>query len=444
MPDHLYVVMLLILGLCPLQALRLPPADQQARSVPIVLGTSMIDDAEMNGNQPLFVDAFYNSENSVVHVVLNMFSFKPKDKRASKEAIALWGKNTQWMCEWSQDIDLHRSSTSERSVRQQVWGRTNLDALGNNSQPSFSSTCADDCRNATVEPSFSDRYNWALVVSCPRSLDSSTTHLNLRARQGDKVTYERFGIPAKPATLVKNDLDYALCTMINRNALTEAEYLRPWAQYHLTAGFQQLLVYVEEPETTWAEEALRQFIQQDRVTIVPFYFGKVSAQKRFLMQGAMENHCLYQAKGKTTWLGHIDIDEYFDFIGAQFQLSQHFSHLNSNDIALVGRSQFWGRRGTPVESGSPFPCNLVCKRKGYFSTGVRSKLIMKPQPVLAMFPHSIAHKPGHKVVTLNPEREMRVNHFKKCNTQGDGCTVKDHQCFEDLSFQDRCKAMLDN
>lgn len=425
-----------------------------------VLGATMIDDAEMRGERPLFVDAFYDDKTSVAHVVLNMRPFislhVASKQREAASLFAQWGTHTHWTCEWS---DHSERFSRDFSPTYSVQGYTNVQyfpekgnlSKANSSRTTISMTLGTPASVNMPESSpfldsinHWDFYHWAMVVSCPMKAGSLTASLSLRAEQGNNEVYKRKEIPVRVATHFQKDVDYALCTMLNRNSRSEAEYLRPWAQYHLKVGFQKLLIYVEEKNTTWVEEALNQFIKQDKVTILPFYFGKISDTRKNQMQGAMEHHCLYQAKGKATWLAHNDIDEYFDFIGDQFHLSQHFPRVQSDEIAFAVQSQFWGSNAINSPTlGLPFPCNLACKAgqgNEYFPAGKRSKNIIKPQHVLAIFPHALIHEPHYRVIIPDPVKDLRVNHFKQCRTDGDGCYA--NVCSEDFSFQDRCKAML--
>jgi hypothetical protein len=210
--------------------------------------------------------------------------------------------------------------------------------------------------------------------------------------------------------------------MVTKEPLTTQEYLKPWAQYHLNAGFTQLLVYVEEKDTSWVEDALRSFVKKDRVAIVPFYFGNISDQKAFIMQGAMENHCLYQARGMAKWIAHIDVDEYFDFLQKGVDMRNYkFPKSDSSDIAIVVRNQFWGIERSSHRVNAPYPCHLNAKSTYIHEPGWRSKLIMRPEHIDALFPHHALKQDGYTEVHPDPTTELRLNHFKQCDKSGEGC-----------------------
>jgi len=298
--------------------------------------------------------------------------------------------------------------------------------------------------DATVDANFIDdstfpATHWAMVVSCPTisTLNgSSSARLTLRGfyisprrpRVLRHWVYNRSNIPISESGFGKRDVDFAICTMIDRGPLSSEEYLVPWAKYHLAVGFTKLLVYVEEKDTSWVEDALRTYIDTDQVTIVPFYFGKISDKKEFLTQGAMESHCLYQARGMAKWIAHIDVDEYFDFIRPNVTMRNYqLPKSDSSDVALVVRNQFWGllpstHRLTAGNAAIPFPCHLNGKSKYIHDLYRRSKLIMRPEYIDALFPHYVMmDRTIYTEMHPDPTSELRLNHFKGCDTSGHGC-----------------------
>jgi hypothetical protein len=394
-----------------------------------VAGTLMLDAAEVGGHAPLFIDAFYDHVKPVAHVILNMKSFV----EPTAEALQEWGAETEWTCEWT--APKARLSKNVAVLR----GYTNVDAHASKLaglQPPRPDEGLRLARNrgrgpATVEASFNDTSaegpspHWAIVISCPTisALNgSSSARLNLMGKRKGQPVYDRFGIPVSQSRFVKRGVDYSICTMVDRGPLTKAEYLKPWAQYHLELGFSQLLVYVEENDTSWVEDALRNFIKKDQVTIVPFYFGGISDKKEFLTQGAMESHCLYQARGMTKWIAHIDVDEYFDFIRPNVNIRNYqLPNSDSHDVALVVRNQFWGALPESHRVDVPYPCHLNSKSQYIHEIGRRSKVIMRPEHIDALFPHYVVKQDGYTEVHPDPSTELRLNHFKWCDLSGHGC-----------------------
>jgi len=405
----------------------------------------MLDAAEVGGHAPLFIDAFYDHEKPVAHIVMNMKSFLTMPSKAD---LRKWGPETEWSCEWT--APNARLAQNVAVLR----GYTNVDAHAR-----AQSTDGRAWPNATVESDFRDDSaqpapHWAIVISCPTisSLRGSTSaRLNLRAKYNGEWVYDRYGIPVSDTRFVKPDVDSAVCTMVYRGPLTTAEYLIPWAKYHLAAGFDQLLVYVEDKNASWVEEALDTFIQKDQVTIVPFYFGKISEMKNFILQGAMENHCLYQARGMAKWIAHIDVDEYLDFMDSNVNMRNYpLPKSDSSDVALLVRNQFWGLLPDSHRSDAPYPCHVNGKSQYIHEVGRRSKVIMRPEHINALFPHFVVRQEGYTEVHPDPTSELRLNHFKLCTASGDGCFGTEQSewsmvkklSVDDSDWQRRCSDML--
>jgi hypothetical protein len=405
----------------------------------------MLDEVEENGQAPMFIDAFYDHDKTVAHVVLNMKAlFAEVHLGMSKEAVRAWGTDTTWHCEWTSMERIQHGTTQTVAA---VQGYTNVDA--------------------TVDANFIDdstfpATHWAMVVSCPTisTLNgSSSARLTLsgfyvsprRPRVLRHWVYNRSGIPISESGFGKRDVDFAICTMVDRGPLSSAEYLVPWAKYHLGVGFTQLLVYVEEKDTSWVEDALRSFIKKDQVAIVPFYFGKASDKKAFLLQGAMENHCVYRARGMAKWIAHMDVDEYFDFLRPDVSMRNfHLPKANSKDVSVVVRNQFWGTLPSSHRVDAPYPCHLNGKSEYIHPVGKRSKVIMRPEHIRALFPHFVVKEEGYNDVYPDPTTELRLNHFKMCDAKGQGCFGTAQQVnstfkqliADDSDWQRRCSDIL--
>jgi len=408
-----YYVLLLVPCLSPAHAVLIQRGGRTKPPVPTVVGTGMLNKSEMLGLAPLFIDAFFDHSKPAAHVILNMKSFEthPQDRHVRK-----WGNETEWSCEWT--TPEARLANNVAVVR----GYTNVDALAwpEARNAVASATVEGNSRDPSGHPSF----HWAMVISCPTISglkDSSSARLNLRAKYNGSWAYERYGIPVSDSRFIKPDTDFAICTMLNNGRRSTAEYLKPWVQYHLAVGFTQLLFYVEEKNTSWIDEALHDFIQKDQVTVVPFFFGDISRGRDFHVQGAMEAHCLFQAKGMAKWVAHTDVDEYLDFMKPNANIRNQLPASDSSDVAVVVRNQFWGILPSSHRVDAPYPCHLNAKSIFIHEPGFRSKVILRPDYVDALFPHFVVKQDGYTEVHPDPLTEFRLNHFKWCDTLGEWC-----------------------
>jgi hypothetical protein len=398
----------------------------------------MLDAVEESGHSPMLIDAFYDHTKPVAHVVLNMKSLLiPAKIGLSNLALRSWGIETAWTCEWTAP---EARLAQNVAIRQ---GYTNVDAT-------VEATVEANARDNSSLPA----PHWAMVISCPTisALNgSSSARLTLRGKFKGNWVCNRSGISVSESGFGKRDVDFAICTMVDRGPLSKAEYLKPWAQYHLAVGFTQLLVYVEEKDTSWVEDALRNFMEKDQVAIVPFYFGEVSDKKKFLTQGAMENHCVYRARGMAKWIAHMDVDEYFDFLRPDVNMRNYqLPQSNSKEAAVVVRNQFWGIKRSSHRVNAPYPCHLNGKSEYIHEVGRRSKVIMRPQHIRALFPHFVVKEDGYTDAYPDPTTELRLNHFKMCDTEGQGCfsnkeaanSTNKQLVADDSNWQRRCSDIL--
>jgi len=429
-------------------------ADDNGARKPVVVGTTMLVEAEQK-ELPLFIDAFLNAEKSSIYVVFSLTHME----RAGN--LSEWGK---WTCAWSTAEPASSSFLRQDSDR--LLASTNLEVndgtwltLDSDDAPLNESKASDVEDTSLGANQVRIR---TIVVSCPApaDLDSlQTARLDLEAVREGSVPYRHSGIKVEASSFLQDAVDFALCTMVNNGEGRGPEYLQPWVEYHIGLGFKQLLVYVEAADVSWVSDALGRHIKNGNVVLIPFYFGGMSDRGEFLLQGAMESHCLYQAKGRAKWLGHADIDEYFDIRalgdGQQQTLDSVFSSLRETDAIFSVRSVFWGWGSTSPQTnkqyeGPPFPCNLTIRNEVYFPGGTRSKIIMRPESVFALFPHEGFVKKGSQTRIANPNLEMRLNHYKRCTVHGNscysGCAIASSNhasgsvgsCIEDTSFQTAC------
>mmetsp|Transcript_114307 Transcript_114307/g.355946 ORF Transcript_114307/g.355946 Transcript_114307/m.355946 type:complete len:465 (-) Transcript_114307:8-1402(-) len=433
------------------------------RATPVVVGTTMLDDREMAGELPIFVDAFPNAGGTELDIILNLSPLIPFDAlRFVNQAWKKW-THTTWQCKWATPDTIPTSeghvgtlgkspaainfaatrayfAVTSAYVKHSTFGEaarnlTELDMMGRRKQHTFHGL------------------HHALVLGCPMpganswGLDKDW-YLTLSA-SGEGVLYERSDIPVPRSSFVKPGTGIALCTMLVRETEQTPSRLRQWVRFHLAEGIDQILLYVEEADPTWANEAIADLPDAAKVTVVPFFFGNISNKRAFYMQGGMENHCLFQAQSRAEWLAHADIDEYFDTRSeGGLGIRKYLDRVPSGIGAVQVRSQYWNDEAEKDSHDLPYPCSMTCKQPGYLNFPDRSKWVARPLEVRVDDVHRVAMIGSAERYVASPTTELRLNHYRDCElgislnkTQHKRCRQRG-RCRTDLSFRDKCTSTL--
>jgi len=428
------------------------PSRSSDGNKPVVLGTLQLNPEEVAGHLPIFVDAFLNQIGGSsppawgARIVL---SYEPvygrcppkgKPNRPGCSPVRWVWSELRWTCRWREPGVSFRRQVGleeEAEVVQDARG-FNESALVNANAPGAH----------LLHEKNKVGHHHALVVSCrlPQALAHlQAWELDITAAMGTQQHYARRGITvySRPA-FVREGTRMALCTMVN----SPDDLLWPWAKFHAQAGFDQILVYVELANTEPVAKKLRDLMEAGLVTLVPYYFGQVSSCRKFAMQASMEEHCLYQAKGRAAWLGHADVDEFFDLRGSLRSLGlQHYLESLPKDTPGVNAQMTYFRKSRHPRPRAakqwPFPCGLTCRWRDYAPKQRGSKWIARPDMIQVISPHRFAT--SRNVTFPDPDKELRVNHFRHCK-RGGNCTlprgVARARCVEDDSFVDYCSAQL--
>lgn len=447
----LWVGSLLLLSTTCVDAVRL---QSRQRRGPTVIGTTMLDEEEMAGKRPVFVDAFPNAGGTDLYIVLNFSPLFPKTASNSSKEWTQW-INAMWQCAWATEdyIPMYQRQAGSQSLT-----TTRATIVHSTFDEAAKNVTRLHMRDLTPAKEKSETFRWfhhALILGCPIPAQSMKSDkewfLSISARN-DSVLYERKSIPVTKSTFVKPGANSVMCTMMFKEEQTAAT-LRPWIRFHMAQGFDQILLYVEDADPTWANEAIADMKEAENVTVVPFYFGEVSNQRAFHMQGGMENHCLYQARHRTEWLAHADIDEYFDIkVASGLGIQDYLKQTPSDTAAIMVRSQFWVDAKRESHVDLPFPCFVTCKASGYFAAGIRSKWIARPTDVNIINPHILKAKGDSQIHDADPTAEMRLNHFKECapnmlafskSLDHPAQCMQAEECELDRSFRERCRGALE-
>lgn len=427
----------LVLALPPLLAggVRLSPQSRGSTELLDVSGMHGLSQEEVNGTQPLFVDAFLNPARTEAYIILNMKLFN-NVKRSMYEAMAL----AKWSCRWKVNGAATSIAREAGEEHQELEGSSS--AAAKHSLENKHTTHTGDGDQHT------------LIVTCPAP-DAHSGVVTLSAIGNNKeLIFQRDNIVLNTRSFFKQ-AQAALCTMMIKQTAATTLLLRQWIQYHLNLGFDQILIYIEDEDPSWAPELLQKFLASGRVQLVHFWFGNVSKSRTFQMQQSQEHHCLYKAKGRVAWIAHADADEFFQIMDGAPDIKALLSRVvdtGVNNYAAVSvRSQFWGfpdrattnfttrlARRTMNETweNQPkhLPCEATCKDPGYFDRDVRSKVIVRPSEVFYFSVHHLSTFWGNPFYA-NPWSELRLNHFK-----GMGWKLFPN-CKEDLSFKSVCERL---
>lgn len=409
---------LLILSAIYADAVRL---QSRRRENPTVAGTQNLEAEEMKGKRPIFVDAFPDAQGSEVDVVLNFSPLFPKESSANSKQWKRW-TNAKWECKWDAHIlDMRKGSSEVEVVREESATMVTMASVvyDTNAEPATRPSALFNQSTSANERS--EVFRWfhhALVLGCPMpSASDSTWYLTLVASD-DRVFYERAGIPLVRNTMVKPGTGAVLCTMLFQEKETAA-VLEPWARFHLSLGFDQILLYVEDEDASWANRAVANVPDPTKITVVPFYFGEVSKARAFHMQAGMESHCLYQARNRATWLAHADVDEYFDLLKTDsYSIADYLGKLSPNTGAVMVRSQYWADALAEdhTDAAAPFPCYVTCKANSYLPNEVRTKWIARASQIKIINPHIVKTTAKDSLVHVgDPWHEIRLNHFRRCS-----------------------------
>lgn len=405
------------IALLPSAGASLRISSAEVPSIPSELDVSRpnLTTAEIEGRAPVFVEAFLGPLKAQIFIVLSTKILQRNVMIYEDLATATWH------CGWTDP------------------------SKGLGHSVTFLRETGEIPGDSTVH----DAHRKTLVVRCrvpKKKLKEMQQHgeplLRIEATTSTgKQLYKREGIHVRENSIFGTSRT-GLCTMAIKEAVA-SPYIAEWVGYHLHLGFDQIVVYIEDKDPSWARVLLQDFIDQGNVRLVHFYFGALSDKRSWTMQQAQEQHCLYQARGKVFWLGHSDIDEYFQIMEPGGTLKGFLDEVPTRlqtpyPVAVSVQSAMWYfHSDEEVKLAQRLPCDMTCKAPGFDE--VRTKLIMSPERVDYFSVHQLTRYVG-RVYFPTPHSEIRLNHFKAVP---DGVRLGD-ACNEDHSFQHVCVDIMDN
>mmetsp|Transcript_6165 Transcript_6165/g.14578 ORF Transcript_6165/g.14578 Transcript_6165/m.14578 type:complete len:444 (+) Transcript_6165:41-1372(+) len=412
-----------------------------------VTGVTLQDPEELDGQKPMFVDAFRDAAETGAYII---FSWVPRTSLTWE-----WEPSSlHWQCLWS---------PVESGSRLFARGMAPIEVkamVAHDSLPEEVTSLATDAwrTDAKNETAGGDQAFWmnsthlgrSLVLSCPipdAMFNFTVLQLDLSASsERQLVVYRRSKIPVWRGTFVRKDA-LVLCTLINNIKQQNGHLLWPWVKFHRAMGFEQIMIYVEEESMDDARNALRGLVEKGAVTLMPFFFGNMSLQKKFRMQAPMEQHIMYRARGHASWVGYCDVDEFFELRNG-LRLRDYLELIPANTSGVIAPMQHWGAPSvnSPLpwwrsfKKNIPFPCDLNCQGPPRFFWAT-PKWIARPDKVNAETPHRITVQQG-TLLKADPLM-LRLDHLRHCRPNG-FCDDLIEPCQLDFDFMDVCIAALES
>jgi len=98
---------------------------------------------------------------------------------------------------------------------------------------------------------------------------------------------------------------------VHARYLRQAEVVCLWVWYHLANGFEYIIIYLDLKNREFVNLLSHALVAELKNGQVSFSHAFVNNRESFLSQQAIGTHCLYWFKGQATWLGSMDVDEFF-------------------------------------------------------------------------------------------------------------------------------------
>jgi len=183
------------------------------------------------------------------------------------------------------------------------------------------------------------------------------------------------------------------CTM--ERSVAGSDRVPEWIAHHLGIGFEHFIVYVNGPITRAAPE-LQRYAREGKLTIVPWYWGQrrpPNGRKSVFMDQLSAFHdCLWRLRGRTKWVAIMDVDEYFQPMGAHASVTSVLAkYEGAASTATLGGLQTpsinFGRcKGDPPRaSGASILSSYLCRHPIPWPLNTwKEKTIFRPEGVQYM------------------------------------------------------------
>ena len=247
--------------------------------------------------------------------------------------------------------------------------------------------------------------------------------IDITARTPERThTYRNVPFCLTPAVAESSEPQYQLVACIKCIPKEPwIQQLPEWIMYHIEQGIQHVYLYsVGDPARM--HQLLAPFVRVGWVTIVDWEWPNKWVHA-YLMSEAHQNACLLRARGAADWVAFADVDEFWQ---PRMQASPEGPLLTVAEVlrqpeirsesALRVNSWYFGsntnatkQREIESAAGNVKIAKLISP-DGDATRNGSWKNIVRPEKITYMGTHIVAMGPSERL--LDPEKEMRVVHFK--------------------------------
>ncbi|XP_033642595.1 uncharacterized protein LOC117302706 [Asterias rubens] len=291
--------------------------------------------------------------------------------------------------------------------------------------------------------SFGGYPQYLIIITCPVPHHFMTQvkqhtigrfRVNFRLLSNPEYAY--MGVPV--CLTEKEQRFLSLCTMVK----DMSKFIPDWMYYYKKLGVEHVYIYDNDPNATMSGD-LEGYIESGFLTIIPWAHTP-SPNKTYLeVQIAHENDCLWRHRHNTHWMLKVDVDEFvqpMDPVRTKITDYLQDPYLSSLGTVRI-RNWFFGRppyaKKKVVEAKTVFERNPWRTPSATKENRGRDKCIIRPINVHYFKIHGV--KVGSDTLTLDPESELRLVHYRKDNPRHEGFRM--HQFVKDESMIDMWSEM---
>ncbi|XP_038059548.1 beta-1,4-galactosyltransferase galt-1-like, partial [Patiria miniata] len=292
--------------------------------------------------------------------------------------------------------------------------------------------------------SFGNGYpQYLVVITCPMP-PSISDEVNRRGIRRFRVNFRlasdpRYAYTGVPVCLTESHRrELTLCTMVK----DMGKYIPDWLFYYKNLGVEHVYIYDNDPRTTMPED-LRGYLDTGFVTLIPWAHTP-SPDKTYLeVQIAHENDCLWRLRHNTEWVLKVDVDEFVQPMDPnRTRITDYLTDPRLKSLATIKlRNWFFGR--PPNSKKKIVAARTVFERNPWRVPDAtpenrgRDKCIVRPINVHYFKIHGV--KIGGDTLTLDPEDDLRLVHYRKDNPRHRGFRMR--QLVKDASMIEIWKKM---